>query len=441
MAEQIDDLFVKLGLETDQREFQQANQQFSQLQTRVLQFGAAIGAGFGLRELTMGFADATHQTMRLAEVFEGLGVKAEFIHDLGNAFRLIDEDASEAERTVRGIANLIEQTEWGEISSDAFRHSGFDPRVLEDVESVEEGVHLLNDALSDMDPEQARRALEDIGLGSDAQIRMLRDQDVGALMEQAGQRSPLTEGMQEDADRFQQGFSDLAVSMEGLQNALSEGLGVGELGDTMTGIADWLDENRDAISEFTESALPYLRDAALGIGILVALQSARAGLGVVAKVPGTVALAAGIGIGGGMLARNLQDSPEAQEQLSSTEAVFQERFAGPGATMPLGEAEEWLADRDRRRDEPDDTEETSEPSLWDRIMDQMRGGTGDPSVAPMAAPDVQAMGGPGAGTTNNTTVTVDARGSSDPQAVQRAVEQGLARAAENTILDVRTDTR
>lgn len=59
----------------------------------------------------------------------------------------------------------------------------------------------------------------------------------------------------------------------------------------------------------------------------------------------------------------------------------------------------------------------------------------------MSAPDVQAMPAPDAGTTNNTTVNVDARGASDPQAVQRAVEMGLSRAAENTILDVRTDTR
>lgn len=433
MAETIDSLLVNLGLETDEQSFSDANAAFDQLQSKALQFGATIGAGFGLNELTFNFAEATNEINKLSEEFEGLGVTPQFISNLQTAFRLIDEDAGEAESTIRSIADLVEDTDWGEISEQAFAR-GFDVSAIQNAETAQEVLTELNRQMREMeDPERARRMASALGLGG-AQFRLLRGTDVGEQMARGQELNPLTEAQTDAARQFQEGFAELTASFDGLSRVLSEQF-VGDLGESMSAIADMMAENRDAIRELVETYGPAIADAAKGIGILVGLQAARAGLGILSKIPGSTLLAGGAAIGIGALSR--ADEGTQQQQMSENEA-FQQRFLGP--TMSLDDAEQWLNERGGsiRSDAGGDMGKIpliqrpgpEETGLMDRIKDQLGRQPSSGGIGP--SPMSQTI-----------QIDVDARGATDPnetrRQVERGVNSGIARAAENALLDIRTN--
>src|SRR5690625_5048346 len=117
-GEVIDSLLVRLGLETDAKDFREANALFDGVRTKALQFGAVIGAGLGVQNLTFGFAKAKAELGAFADVY---GVTAQFVDSLGYAFEQVEGDAGDAFTSIKRVRDLMEATEWGEIPSDAFR--------------------------------------------------------------------------------------------------------------------------------------------------------------------------------------------------------------------------------------------------------------------------------------------------------------------------------
>jgi len=329
MAEQIDSLFVRLGLEQDQQSFDQAEDSFESLKGTALQLGAVIGGGMGLKELTADFADSVNEANKLAEVYRGLGSTPQFIGDLRGAFRLIDEDASEASDTIKQVADLIEQTKWGEIPEDAIK-KGFDPTLLQNVDSAAEGINRINELAKDMEPEKARRLLSSLGFG-DAQIRLLAHTDVAQQMQRARELNPHTEKMSEDSAAFERGFNELHMAIDGVTNKLSETF-VGGLGEGMSTLADVLKDSRENIATFTEVTLPQLKDGPIGIGALVALRDARSDQGILSKIPfanTAVAAAGGIAFG---VAQNAEYGED-----------------GGSEGIVNREPTEWLSEEQRRR--------------------------------------------------------------------------------------------
>jgi hypothetical protein len=279
MAEQIDELFVRLGLEQDQQQFKQAEDSFDSLRGKALQFGAVIGAGFGIGELTFGFSDAVNEARKLSEEFEELGVTPQFVNQLRGAFALIQEDASEADSTIRNIADLIEDTDWGDISEAAFSR-GFDISAIRDAENMTEAMAALNEQMRDMDQEQGRRMGQALGMSS-AQIRMFQGENISALMQDVAGRRPRTDEQVEAAEEFATGVTEFTQVIEGLRDTLSADF-VGEIGEGLSDMADILEENRDAVLALKEP----LAGAAAGIGTLVALRAGRAAVGALGNIPG-----------------------------------------------------------------------------------------------------------------------------------------------------------
>lgn len=415
MPEQIDELFVKLGLEQDKREFDQAEASFDSLRSTALQFGAAIGAGIGLQDLTFGFAETTNELNKMAQEFEGLEVTPQLVSQLQGAFRLIDEDASEAGATIRNLAGILEDTDWGQIPEDAIAR-GFDVSAIADADTMTEALAALNEQMRGIgDQEQARRMASALGLSS-AQFRLMRETDVGGQMQRASELNPLTQEMSEAAAQFQEGMNELSLSFDGLKNVLSEQF-VGDMGEGMSELADIMAENRDAIRQFVEEAIPYLKGAATGIGTLVALRMGRAALGAFANVPGAVALAAGIGVG----VSSMRDS----ERIDEFTDENRER-ARSEEEKEIRRNIEMLRDMGPRGDQEGYDEQ------MERLQNQLDRAQGD---------DLS-MGGAGGGPAISYEFNVDARGSTDPQATEQAVQRGaekaLARAAENTVNDFRS---
>ncbi len=469
MAEQIDELFVRLGLEQDKQSFDEAESTFQSLRATALQFGATIGTGLGLQELTFGFTQSAEEARRLAEEFRGLEVSPQFVNQLRGAFRLINEDAGEAESLIRNIAGIIEDTDWGEISSAAFAR-GFDISGIQEAESAAEVLRELNDQLSGADPRQARELGQALGLSS-AQIRMLRDTNVSEGMSAAQEAAPLSDEMVKAGQEFQEGFTELSMAMDGLSRSISETF-VGDLGENMSDMAEYLRENRDAITRFVDTALPYLRDTAIGVGALVAFRAARAGLGVLSNIPlATAFTAGGFVLGGQAIRGNLMDpNSESFQQYQNEQEAFKRSMPGMAPGMSLDEAEQWLNERDRRRaqeraEEQDQSSENDEPSLWDRIVDQLSGGVGATPTMPDTSnvptmPDTDTDSAPSpeismvpditggmslqqVGDTINLSIeNIDARGSTNPeqtrQQIRRAMDEAMSQAAKNTVRDIKS---
>lgn len=396
MPEAIDSLLVNLGLETDAESFKKAEGQFDSLQSKALQFGAVIGAGFGLNELTFGFSEAANEANKLAEEFEGLGVSPQLVSQMRGAFRLIDEDGSEAESTIRNIADLMENTDWGEISDAAFAR-GLDISGIQEAETAAEAMAALNEQMRGMDPRKAREMGQALGMSS-AQIRMFRDFDIANMRGQASEFAPMTEGMSEAASEFTEGWNELSLAMDGLSNTISETF-VGDLGETMSDIAEYLRDNREEIKNVYETLLPPLKGAAMGIGTLVALRSARAGLGILSKIPLVTLGAAGVGAG-----------------------IF---------SVLNAEGGDLSEDEQKRR-----VREGELRSIRNRMKQIEINGVTAAEQGPY-----QALRERRAEVRNE--INVDARGANNPAEIEAAVRRGamtlLNRSAENTLLDLATD--
>lgn len=405
MAEQIDELFVKLGLQTDARAFSEAQNQFDGLKSRALQFGAAIGAGFGLNELTFGFAQATDRMAKFAETFS---VTPQFVDELGFAFEQIGGTSDDAFSSIQRVADLIEQTEWGEIPIDAFREAGFDPYLLQGVTDIATAYERISEATQGLDMESARRALGALGF-SNEEIRLFRQGPAGieAMRADARALADIDQDMIEQAAAFQEATSRLGRALGGVADEISK-LFVGDLADTLNSLADFLGDNRDNIADFADEALPILAGIASGIGALVAIQGGRAALGALANIPGATALAAGVGVGAFLLATEPQDDFD-QKDFDD----FRRRLENQGVI-----------------DRPEGIQETED------ILEGLFPGSTSPGLS--MRPD----GGMGSGGIRLSygNINVDARGSTDPAAtgaaVERAIDQAMQRAAENTITDL-----
>lgn len=428
MAETIDSLLVNLGLETDEQSFSDAEQSFKQLESKALQFGATIGAGLGLNELTFGFAEAVDQINNLSEEFEGFGVSPQLISNLQTVLEIIGQDGSDAEGVIRNLASLVEETDWGNISEMALA-KGFDIKGIQQAETAGQALSALNEQLAGMDQEQARRVAGEFGIGQ-AGLELLRLPDLGQRMSEAGQLNPLTGAQTQAARDFQKGFAEVTSAIDGLSRILSEQF-VGDLGESMSTMADILAENRDYIREFVETYGPYLADAAKGIGVLVGIQAARAGLGILSKIPGSTLLAAGAGIG--ISAVLDEDTQKQIEESTNRRNVEQIQDRIERLNQQIGVAQEAGL-----KDQADNLRE--ERQKWNQMLKE-RMPPGDFGRIPLVGPD-QPLSAQGAGG-GNLTVNVDARGATSPDEVRRQAERGansaIARASENALLDLRTN--
>lgn len=410
MAEQIDELFVRLGLEQDRQAFKEAESSFDSLRGTALQLGAVIGAGFGLQALASDFAATVNEANDLAQTFRGLGVSAQFVDELGFAFEQVGGNSSDAAASIQRVADLIEATDWGEIPLDAFREAGFDPRLLEGVTSVADAYERLSEATRGMDPESARRALSALGF-SDAEVRLFRDEDLAAFMDRGAELAQVTEEMTAAAEAFRRGSSESSRALEGIQRELAA-MFAEDLGEGLSDLADVMAENRDAIVNFAEAAVPALKGAAAGIGVLVALRGSRAMLGALSNLPGATALAAGIGVG----AFNLMDDEDLSEEDKRRNRIDALEFKREQIRNRLPDLPE--RQRDVQRDRLEEIDER---------LDELRTNGEDLGF------------NFGAGLQDQRTFNIDARGSTDPaateEAARRGVDKALARAAENTVRD------
>lgn len=416
MAEAIDELFVRLGLETDQEQFQQAESNFSSLQSTVLQVGAAIGTGLGINELTAEWARGIDEMAKKAEVLEGSGVTPQFISQMQGAFALIRGDAEEAIPFIEQMVRLLEDVDWGEINDSALAR-GLDLSGLQEAETAREAMEALQEQFQQIeDPQRQERLANAIGLSDDA-FRLLKGGELGPIMDRAEELRPMTDEMVEAAKEFNEGWAELSRAMTSLTDRISESF-VGELGEGMSEMADAIAENRKAIVSFWGEAKPILTGMAASLGAMATLRAAQSGLGFLKNIPGATLAA---GAAGGAIWKRWQDA-QSGEDITDQRDV---NMHGP-AENELGRILEDPLSREARAAIEG---RSAAPALFDipSLMEDMRTNRGTSEGGAQWGPSYE--------------INIDARGANNPAEVEAAGERGARRALEEAADNTREDTR
>lgn len=416
----IDSLLVRLGLDTDEKDFQETSSLFSGVRTAALQFGAAIGAGLGLRELTFGFASAKDELGKFSDVF---GVSAQFVDSLGFALDRSGGRAEDAFGSIERMRDLLESTEWGEIPSDAFRVAGFDPMLLQGVTSVAEAYERLSAATDNLSPENARRALSSLGFGQ-AEITLFRGRGAdsfASLMAEGQAYARVTRETTAQAAKFQDALTNLTKATEGLTNEISPLITEGTA-EAMQSVAEHIRDNRNEMAGLLKEAMPWLEATAVGVGALVALEGGRSLLGKLAPFAAKGGAVGAIALG----YQFLQENPNYIDQAkAATEASWRYNAGRLGRVL----GSDWLKNQ------------AMQPELFTG-----ESGEGDeiPGVSEIPG-GVPAPQTPTTVSQGDTIIHVDARGATDPAATEdaarRGAEEALNRAARNTITDLQTPVK
>lgn len=397
-GEEIDSLFVRLGLDSDKEEFDEADAMFSNLKTTALQFGAVIGGGVGLGALANNFADTTEEMGRFAERFS---VPIEFVDELGFAFQQVGGDADMAFESIRKMSDLIEDTEWGDIPSDAFREVGFDPMLLEGIKTGAEAYERIADAVKSLPTEERRRrALSHLGFG-ETEIDLFTGtggESFRSLMAEGRDLSVISSGMAEQGKEFNKASGRMAKAVDSLTKEFTS-LFIDDFTEVLNEIADLLRENLVPMKDFMKTYMPFMKGAALAIGSLLSLELAKKTAGILGNIKsgktGLVGLLAGLGY------------------MAFSDEEIKER-----SIDPLLELIGMGGDDKKRRRSPSTLEfDPSRPDLPPQNLDEPRSGrSGDVNI------------------------NVDARGATSPEEVRRRVAEGgneiIKRLSENTQLDV-----
>jgi hypothetical protein len=297
MAETIDELLVKLGLETDAKGFKEANNQFSNLRSTALTVGAAIGTAFvgaGVAAAKMSF-DVAKSADDLAKWSRTAGVTAQYAHKLGFAMKQVGGSEADA-RTLIELANsLRDSSQWGELPVRAFTAAGFNPQQISQMSNPEQVIDFLSRGLDAMDLDQRRQIAGSLGI-NDKAFRLLSDR---AGMQSSFRRADELGAVPSDellrnAEAFVTATGELGEMIDGFKQSLANEMlpGMTKLVEGITGFSI---ENREEIGKFFEEATPYLQATAAGIAVLVAAQVGKKGLDAMGGAKGAAGLAAKVG--------------------------------------------------------------------------------------------------------------------------------------------------
>ncbi|MHA7915997.1 hypothetical protein [Alloalcanivorax xenomutans] len=385
MADTIDELLVKLGLETDRDSFKNGIAMFGRVRAAALAFGAAIGVVTGgIGAATNAFARETDAMGKFSQVY---GTSAQFVDALGYALERQGGRADDAFASIKRVRDLIESSDWGEVPLEAFRVAGFDPMLLAGVRDIEDAYDRLSAAGSRLDTESRRRAFSALGF-DDAEIRLFAGGpgEMRDLLNEAKRLAPVTQEMVDNAARYQDAGTKLSKAIDGIVDLLGNKFAPAISGAAER-LADFLAENRENIGAVVDRVMETSSRTSRG------LSSAhdRAWSG------------DPVGAGGEIFNAGIQ--------------LFSDFI---DAALNIAGQEDLLRD----------------------LRDQIRAtGEGLRVQPPMALPDAPPPG-PSATTSGQTFhqenhINVDARGSTNPGETERAVEnaanRALSRAAQNAV--------
>ncbi|HEN3610108.1 TPA: glycoside hydrolase family 104 protein [Yersinia enterocolitica] len=290
MSETIDSLLVSLGLETDAKSFQTANDAVKGIKDGILQLAAAAGTGVGLKALTADLSASVLEMDRLSKI-TNFTVKQ--IDGLRYAMRSLGLSPDAANQIVQKIPDLQQRARQGELGDKAYWNGAFNPTEFANKTGMDSLKYLI-DAYGKMDNDQRRNLRSGIGSGdNDPFTRLLEGGSKGlnaSLKNFAELYKPLDPKLIDSANEFNKEMADLATNFDNLARSMG--------GDLLPIINALLESINQFIKENPEVSKAILTAAGLA-GTAGALKF------VGGMLPGGGKPPVGGGGGGGLLSKTL----------------------------------------------------------------------------------------------------------------------------------------
>lgn len=222
-GEHVDELLVKLGLDTDAKGFKEANSQFTNLRTTALITGGAIaGAMAGAFKMSDGIAKSADNLGKWAASMDANIQKAQqWKHALAQAGSANPE--SEMMGMYENMERLRTQAQRGQIDEWALIESGMSLYSLGSM-SNEEGLEYLMKGISDLsrDPERQRRALAALNFSSPAQHGVMTNYDATlAQFQRSDELGNADPELYENAAAYTAALTELTKSTDNLKDVIA----------------------------------------------------------------------------------------------------------------------------------------------------------------------------------------------------------------------------
>ncbi|CQJ66097.1 lysozyme [Yersinia intermedia] len=336
MSETIDSLLVSLGLETDAKSFQAANDAVKGIKDGILQLAAAAGTGVGLKALTADLSASVLEMDRLSKI-TNFTVKQ--IDGLRYAMRSLGLSPDAANQIVQKIPDLQQRARQGELGDKAYWNGAFNPTEFANKTGMDSLKYLI-DAYGKMDNDQRRNLRSGIGSGdNDPFTRLLEGGSKGlnaSLKNFEELYKPLDPKLIDSANEFNKEMADLATNFDNLARSMG--------GDLLPIINALLESINQFIKENPEVSKAILTAAGLA-GTAGALKF------VGGMLPGGSKPPAGAGGGRGWLSRllvnpitigaaaaltpgNIFTSADDAKAMSNPEAIGRQNWAKNNPGVP-----------------------------------------------------------------------------------------------------------
>lgn len=236
-GEYIDEMLVKLGMETDAQSFRQANSLFAGVTRAALGFSAAVSAGLGGAALTTKLAQNRHA---FAAQAEALDLSADAADRLGFALEQAGGSADNALNVLQTMRDLRDQAAYGE--GELFGAGMFGIDVDRIITAQDEMAALLEisrqfQGLSDT---QRNRALDQLGISGTGIQNLLRGGpgEFESQLVRAAELRTLTEEEIKVSRELSKSMGELSRAMDEFNDNLVSGLGphLADAIDAFTGI-------------------------------------------------------------------------------------------------------------------------------------------------------------------------------------------------------------
>ncbi|HDL7449678.1 TPA: glycoside hydrolase family 104 protein [Yersinia enterocolitica] len=338
MSETIDSLLVSLGLETDAKSFQTANDAVKGIKDGILQLAAAAGTSVGLKALTADLSASVLEMDRLSKI-TNFTVKQ--IDGLRYAMRSLGLSPDAANQIVQKIPDLQQRARQGELGDKAYWNGAFNPTEFANKTGMDSLKYLI-DAYGKMDNDQRRNLRSGIGSGdNDPFTRLLEGGSKGlnaSLKNFEELYKPLDPKLIDSANEFNKEMADLATNFDNLARSMG--------GDLLPIINALLESINQFIKENPEVSKAILTAAGLA-------GTAGAVKFVGGMLPGSSKPPAGAGGGRGWLSRllvnpvtigaaaaltpgNIFTSADDAKAMSNPDAIGRQNWAknNPGVPYP-----------------------------------------------------------------------------------------------------------
>ncbi|ENG6270891.1 glycoside hydrolase family 104 protein [Yersinia enterocolitica] len=220
MSETIDSLLVSLGLETDAKSFQTANDAVKGIKDGILQLAAAAGTSVGLKALTADLSASVLEMDRLSKITK-FTVKQ--IDGLRYAMRSLGLSPDAANQIVQKIPDLQQRARQGELGDKAYWNGAFNPTEFANKTGMDSLKYLI-DAYGKMDNDQRRNLRSGIGSGdNDPFTRLLEGGSKGlngSLKNFEELYKPLDPKLIDSANEFNKEMADLATNFDNLARSM-----------------------------------------------------------------------------------------------------------------------------------------------------------------------------------------------------------------------------